>query len=116
MAPKTFAQGWATLPAMDHPSDHGGIVIERPNDRVLGEKLEWLLLVGLPRDQLLHQPEAIALVGEGYFAGSFELRAGVLPGEREEALHHPMAFDAPGIDDGLGPGMRLGSDRPDLAQ
>ena len=27
-----------------------------------------------------------------------------------------MAFDAPGIDDGLGPGMRLGSDRPHLAQ
>lgn len=116
MAPKTFAQGWATLAAMDRPSDHGGIVIERPDDRMLGEKLEWLLPVGLPRDQLSQQPQAIALVGEGYFAGSFELRAGVLPGERQESLHHPMAFDAPGIDDGLGPGMRLGSDRPDLAQ
>ncbi len=52
MAPKTFAQGWATLAAMDRPSDHGGIVIERPNDRVLSEELEWLLLIGLPRDQL----------------------------------------------------------------
>ena len=52
MAPQTFAQGWATLAAMDRPSDHGGIVIERPDDRMLGEKLEWLLPVGLPRDQL----------------------------------------------------------------
>ena len=116
MAPKTFAQGWATLAAMDRPSDHGGVVVEWPDDRMLSEELEWLLPVGLPRDQLSQQPQAIALVGEGYFAGSFEFCTGVLPGEREESLHHPMAFDAPGIDDGLGPGMRLGSDRPDLAQ
>ena len=110
MASKTFAQGWATLAAMDRPSDHGGVVVERPNDRVLGEKLERLLPVGLPRDQLSQQPQAVALVGEGCFAGSFEFCAGVLAGERQESLHHPMAFDATGIDDGLGPGMRLGAD------
>ena len=98
MAPQTFAQGWATLAAMDRLSDHGGGVVERPDDRILGEELERLLPVGLPRDQLSQQPQVIALVSEGYFAGSFELRAGELPGEREEALHHPMAFDAPGIE------------------
>jgi len=52
MAPKTFAQGWATLAAMDRPSDHSGIVVERPDDRMLGEELERLLPVGLPSDQL----------------------------------------------------------------
>ena len=86
MAPKTFAQGWATLAAMDRPSDHGGVVLERADDRMLGEELERLLSVGLSRDQLPQQPQAIALVGEGCFAGSFELRAGVLAGERQESL------------------------------
>lgn len=52
MAPKTFAHGWATLAAMDRPRDHGGIVVERPDDRVLRQELERLLPVGLVRDQL----------------------------------------------------------------
>ena len=50
MAPKTFAHGWATLAAMDRPRDHGGIVFQWPDDRVLGEKLERLLPVGMMRD------------------------------------------------------------------
>ena len=116
MAPKTFAHGWATLAAMDRPRDHGGIVLEWPDDRMLGEEFERLLPVGMMRDQLPQQPQAIALVREGRFAGPFELCAGVLPGERQEPLHHAMAFDATGSDDGLGPGVRVRADRPHLAE
>ena len=57
MAPKTFAHGWATLAAMDRPRDHSGIVLERPDDRMLGEELEWLLPVGFVRDQLPERAE-----------------------------------------------------------
>ena len=81
-----------------------------------GEELERLLPVGMMRDQLPQEPQAIALVGEGGFAGPFELCAGVLLGERQQALHHTMAFDATGSDDGLGPGVRVWPDRPHLAQ
>ena len=47
MAPKTFAHGWATLPAMDRPSDHGGVVFQWPDDRMLGEELEVAQAAGL---------------------------------------------------------------------
>jgi hypothetical protein len=81
MAPKTFAHGWATLAAMDRPSDHSGIVVERPDDRMFGEELEWLLSVGLLRDQPAQGLESIALVRQGRFAGLFQFRAGMLLGK-----------------------------------
>jgi hypothetical protein len=81
MAPKTFAHGWATLSAMDRPRHRRGIVFQRPDDRVLGQELERLLSVGLVCDQPPEEAEAITPVREGRFAGSFELRGGVLLGE-----------------------------------
>jgi len=81
MAPKTFAHGWATAAAMDRPRNHGGIVVEWPDDRMLGEELEWLLPVGPMSDQLPERTQAIALVRKGRFAGPFQLWTGVLRGE-----------------------------------
>ena len=63
------------------PRDHGGVILERPDDGMLGEELEWLLPVGMMRDQLSQQPQAIALISEDRFAGSFQFLAGVLRGE-----------------------------------
>ena len=81
MAPKTFAHGWATLAAMDRPRDHGGIVVERTDDWMLGQELERLLSVGLPSDQLSQRSEAIAPVRKGRVAGLFQFRARMLLGE-----------------------------------
>ena len=116
MAPKTFAHGWAILAAMDRPGDHGGIVFQWSDDWMLGEELQRLLPLGPIPDQLPELRQPVASVGECRFAGFFELRAGVLLGECQEALYNAVAFYASGNDNGLGPGMCLQADRPYLAE
>jgi hypothetical protein len=116
MAPKTFAHGWAILAAMDHPGDHGGIVFQWSDDWMLGEELQRLLPLGPIPDQLPELRQPVASVGECRFAGFFELRAGVLLGECQEALYDAVAFYASGNDNSLGPGMCLQADRPYLAE
>ena len=80
---KTFAHGGAICLAMDRPSDDGGIIVERTDDRVLVQKRQVLLRVGLPLGELTDCPQAIRTVRQGYFAGSFQGFAGMPLGESQ---------------------------------
>ena len=52
MPVKTFAHGRATCLAMDRPGDDGRIIIQWPNERMLIEKRQRLLLGRLAFEQL----------------------------------------------------------------
>ena len=59
---KTFAHGWATLPAMDRSGDDGRVIIEWADERMLAQELERLLLLGPLSDELSHGTESVTLV------------------------------------------------------
>ena len=78
---KTFAHGGAICLAMDRPRDDCGVVVQRPNERMLVQKRQRLLLGRLALQQLADRPQPKAAVRQGDFAGFFQRFAGVLLGQ-----------------------------------
>ena len=79
---------------MDRLRDDGGIIVQRPDDRMLVQERQRLLLGRLALQQLANRPQPLATVRKGDFAGFFQGFAGVLLGQREQPLQHARPFDA----------------------
>ena len=69
---KTFAQGGATVLAMDRPADYRRVIVERTNDRMLAEKRQGDLCRGLPLEQLAERLQPVNAVRKGRFTGIFQ--------------------------------------------
>ena len=115
-APFAFVQSCLSKPsptegrsclAMDRPRDDGGVIVQRPNDRMLVQERQRLLLGRLALQQLANRPQPEAAVRKGGFAGFFQGFAGVLLGQRQQSLQHARPFDAAGVQHRLGPLLRL---------
>jgi hypothetical protein len=104
---KTFAQGGAICLAMDRPGDDLGIVIQRPDKRMLVEKRQRFLLRCLALEQLADRSQTEAAVRDRDFAGFFQGLAGMFLGEGQQSLKNTRAFDAPRYQHGFGPLLGL---------
>ncbi len=62
---------------MDRPRDDLGVVVQRPDQRMLIEKRQRLLLGRLALQKLADRPQAKAAVRKGRFARFFQCLAGV---------------------------------------
>jgi hypothetical protein len=80
MPDKTFAQGWATVLAMDRAGDERGVIRQRPDDGMLLQERQRLLRRRLMLKQLAQRAEAIFTVPKGRFTGMFEHLGRMLPG------------------------------------
>src|SRR6266576_2259590 len=113
---KTFAHGGAIHLAMDRPSDDLGIVIQRPDERMLVEERQRFLLRCLALEQLADRSQTEAAVRDRDFAGFFQRLAGVLFREREQSLQDARALDAPRREHGFRPLLGLWANCTDLAE
>ena len=101
---------------MDRPGHHGGIIVQRPNDRMLFQERQRLLLRRLAREQLANRAQAKGSVRKGRFAGFFQRIRRVLLGQAEQPLQHASSFDAACGQHRAGPLVRPRADRTELVQ
>jgi hypothetical protein len=57
---------------MDRPADHGGVIFERTDDRMLVEERQRLLLGRAAVEDLADGAQQITAVRKGRFAGFFQ--------------------------------------------
>ena len=112
---KTFAQGGATVLAMDRPADYRRVIVERTNDRMLAEKRQGDLCRGLPLEQLAERLQPVNAVRKGRFTGIFQGLVGMLLVQAEQPLQHACAGNATSGDHRLCPLVRLRTNGTDLA-